>query len=86
MNIEKDNQILLNKLQIFSLLVVLTGLLMSVTLVQRQQELRSKAQSSIGNAFEVYGEGVARVNENTWTTKSLDVTIRVTNPAALLNP
>lgn len=86
MNAKKDTITQLSKFQILCLVVILIGLLISISLVQRQQQLRGMAQDVIGNAFEVYGEGVGRVNENTWTIKSLDVTIRVTNPSLLLNP
>lgn len=69
-------------ISVFTLLILLVvgiGLITALSLVQRQQELRGKAQSFLGNAFEVEGEGVARVSEDTWVTKSLDITIRVTN-------
>lgn len=82
----QENKAQLNKFQVLSLFLVLIGLLVSISLVQRQQQLRSKAQSAIGNAFEVEGVGVERVNENTWNTKSLDITIGVSNPDILLNP
>lgn len=69
-------------------IVICVGLLAAVTLVQRQQQLNSSAQSSISNAFDVGGNEVFRVSDDppTWSTKSLDISIFVPVPSSLVNP
>lgn len=71
--------------QLTIFLILLTGLLVALYLVQQRLTLQSRAYDTILNVVEVSGEGVEQVSEDTWKTESLDVTIGFTDLEALLN-
>lgn len=76
----KIGDIKLNKSQIITTLLLLIGLLVTVTLVQRQQIFKSKASSDINSAISVTdpaGNELEYVGNNTYNTNSLDVKIGI---------